>query len=160
MFKAGFLPVLWLCIFRQQGNASYTWAEIYKWTLRVGRILSCCASGAVPARQRRLRPLPATLCHLATLRFVACAAETPLGKQLQAAPDPGRSCCAAPRLPMFLMCRSCPVQILLCGFLFTVAMFVVTMLAKLMASYFHKQAFFDKMQETLKQVPQTSTSYR
>lgn len=41
---------------------------------------------------------------------------------------------------------------LLCGFLFTVAMFVSTILAKLLASYFHKQAFFDKMQDTLKQV--------
>lgn len=35
MFKAGFLPVLWLCIFRNQSNASYTWMEVYKWTLRV-----------------------------------------------------------------------------------------------------------------------------
>lgn len=41
---------------------------------------------------------------------------------------------------------------LLCIFLFTVALFVTTVIAKLLASYFHKQAFFDKMQETLKQV--------
>ncbi len=40
---------------------------------------------------------------------------------------------------------------LLCIFLFTVALFVTTMTAKLLASYFHKQAFFDKMQMTLKQ---------
>lgn len=37
-------------------------------------------------------------------------------------------------------------------FLFSVALFITTVVAKLLASYFHKQAFFDKMQETLKQV--------
>lgn len=35
MFKAGFLPVLWLTIFRDQGHASHTWMEVYKWMLRV-----------------------------------------------------------------------------------------------------------------------------
>ncbi len=48
MFKAGFLPVLWLTIFRDQGHASHTWMEIYKWTLRVRHMLptpvihDCC----------------------------------------------------------------------------------------------------------------------
>jgi hypothetical protein len=44
------------------------------------------------------------------------------------------------------------LQVLLCIFLFSVALFITTVIAKLLASYFHKQAFFDKMQETLKQV--------
>jgi hypothetical protein len=44
------------------------------------------------------------------------------------------------------------VQLLLCLFLLTVANFVTTMLAKFLASYFHKKAFFDKMQQTLQQV--------
>lgn len=35
MFKAAFLCVLWVCIFRDQRSASYAWMEIYKWTLRV-----------------------------------------------------------------------------------------------------------------------------
>jgi hypothetical protein len=35
MFKTAFLPVLWVCIFRGQRDASYTWQEVYKWTLRV-----------------------------------------------------------------------------------------------------------------------------
>lgn len=35
MFKTGFLPILWVCIFRAQRSASYTWMEVYKWTLRV-----------------------------------------------------------------------------------------------------------------------------
>jgi hypothetical protein len=35
MFKTAFLPVLWVCIFRDQRDASYTWQEVYKWTLRV-----------------------------------------------------------------------------------------------------------------------------
>lgn len=35
MFKAGFLPVLWLTIFRDQRSASRTWTQVYKWTLRV-----------------------------------------------------------------------------------------------------------------------------
>ena len=41
---------------------------------------------------------------------------------------------------------------LLCVFLFSVALFITTVIAKLLASYFHKQAFFDKMQATLTQV--------
>ena len=44
------------------------------------------------------------------------------------------------------------VQVLLCVFLFSVALFITTVIAKLLASYFHKQAFFDKMQATLTQV--------
>jgi uncharacterized membrane protein len=47
---------------------------------------------------------------------------------------------------------SIPVQVLLCIFLFSVALFITTVIAKLLASYFHKQAFFDKMQATLTQV--------
>lgn len=43
------------------------------------------------------------------------------------------------------------LRLLLCLFLINVAFFVTTMLAKFLASYFHKQAFFDKMQETLQQ---------
>ena len=45
-------------------------------------------------------------------------------------------------------------QVLLCVFLFSVALFITTVIAKLLASYFHKQAFFDKMQATLTQVRQ------
>lgn len=44
------------------------------------------------------------------------------------------------------------IQVLLCIFLFSVALFITTVIAKLLASYFHKQAFFDKMQATLTQV--------
>ena len=52
----------------------------------------------------------------------------------------------------YLMKPKVFVQVLLCIFLFSVALFITTVIAKLLASYFHKQAFFDKMQATLTQV--------
>jgi hypothetical protein len=41
MFQTAFLPVLWACIFSGQRNASHTWQEVYKWTLRVGLQYTC-----------------------------------------------------------------------------------------------------------------------
>ena len=41
MFQTAFLPVLWACIFSGQRNASHTWQEVYKWTLRVRASARC-----------------------------------------------------------------------------------------------------------------------
>ena len=43
-------------------------------------------------------------------------------------------------------------QLLLCLFLFSVALFLTTVIAKILASYFHKKTFFDQMTDTLKNV--------
>ena len=42
MFQTAFLPVLWACIFSGQRDASHTWQEVYKWTLRVRPQDICC----------------------------------------------------------------------------------------------------------------------
>ncbi len=44
------------------------------------------------------------------------------------------------------------LQLLLCLLLFSVALFLTTVVAKVLASYFHKQTFFDQMAETLRNV--------
>ena len=44
------------------------------------------------------------------------------------------------------------LQLLLCLLLFSVALFLTTVIAKVLASYFHKKTFFDQMAETLKNV--------
>lgn len=47
-----------------------------------------------------------------------------------------------------------PAQAIACLILFTFANVLSTLLAKLMASHFHKATHFHKMQEAIRKVPQ------
>ena len=49
-----------------------------------------------------------------------------------------------------LLCLN--VQVLLCVFLFSVCLFLTTVIAKVLGRYFHKAAFFEQMTDTLKKV--------
>jgi hypothetical protein len=44
-------------------------------------------------------------------------------------------------------------------FLFSVALFLTTVIAKVLASYFHKKTFFDQMADTLKNVRSPAARY-